>query len=78
MGELSQPMRVYISKNCEDPHDYISHTTSELGAGILAGVLCASLALLMAGIGFLIWRYNLKNYMLRTLKKCLCFLIPEN
>ncbi|KAJ8955435.1 hypothetical protein NQ318_003534, partial [Aromia moschata] len=49
MGDLSPPMRV-------NPYDYFSHATSELGAGILAGVLCASLALLIAGIGFLIWR----------------------
>ncbi|XP_056645742.1 tyrosine-protein phosphatase 99A [Diorhabda sublineata] len=56
MGKMSVPSHIYISRNCDKVVDYLSHTTNELGAGILAGVLCASLALLVAGLGFLIWR----------------------
>ncbi|KAJ8913189.1 hypothetical protein NQ315_009026, partial [Exocentrus adspersus] len=62
LGELSPPIHVYVSKNCRQPHDYMSRTTSELGAGILAGVLCASLALLLAGIGFLIWSHSFEEW----------------
>ncbi|CAH1153716.1 unnamed protein product [Phaedon cochleariae] len=52
MGQISAES---ISRNC-DKIDYMSHTTSELGAGIVAGILCAAMALVLAGLGFLIWR----------------------
>ncbi|CAG9855543.1 unnamed protein product [Phyllotreta striolata] len=57
MGQLSQPSSIYISKKCDKPiDDYLANATSELGAGILAGAVCASIALLITGIVYLIWR----------------------
>uniref|UniRef100_A0A6P7GZM8 Tyrosine-protein phosphatase 99A-like isoform X1 n=1 Tax=Diabrotica virgifera virgifera TaxID=50390 RepID=A0A6P7GZM8_DIAVI len=55
-GEISLPRTIEITKNCDKVADYLADATSELGYGILAGVLCASSALIVAGLAFLIYR----------------------
>lgn len=56
-GQMSSATPIYISKKCDKPiDDYLSHATTELGAGILAGAFCASVALILTGLIYLIWR----------------------
>ncbi|CAG9855546.1 unnamed protein product [Phyllotreta striolata] len=56
LGEFSAPSRVYISKDCDKVVDYMSSSNNELGAGVIAGVLSVTLAIIAAGLAYLIWR----------------------
>lgn len=56
MGRLSEPRTVYVKTDCDKIQQYMPHTTTELGAGVLAGVLCACFAFLLAVAGFVLWR----------------------
>lgn len=56
MGKLSEPKTVYVQTDCDKIQQYMPQTTTELGAGVLAGVLCACFAFLLAVSGFILWR----------------------
>ncbi|XP_060536953.1 tyrosine-protein phosphatase 99A isoform X2 [Cylas formicarius] len=51
-GEKSKLSRVYVTEGCYHPTTHVV----ELWAGILAGLLCASGVLLLAGGGYLVWK----------------------
>ncbi|CAH2003519.1 unnamed protein product [Acanthoscelides obtectus] len=55
-GAVSTPMEIILRKDCEEPMDYFTRATSELGVGILAGMLCASVGLFLTGLGYLIYK----------------------
>lgn len=56
-GKLSQPKTVHVHPNCDKIQEYMRHTTSELSAGVVAGVVCAAFAFLLAITAFVLWRY---------------------
>ncbi|XP_044256980.1 tyrosine-protein phosphatase 99A isoform X3 [Tribolium madens] len=55
-GPLSEPKTVYMRSDCDKMQEYMRHTTHELSAGVLAGVICASFAFLLAVSAFILWR----------------------
>lgn len=55
MGDISASMPILVVKDCDKPKDS-AHGAGELGAGIIAGVVCAIFALIAAGVGFLIYK----------------------
>lgn len=55
-GNYSQPKSVFMQQNCEKIQEYMRHTTHELSAGVLAGILCATLAFLLGISAFVMWR----------------------
>ncbi|CAH2003521.1 unnamed protein product [Acanthoscelides obtectus] len=57
-GAVSTPMEIILRKDCEEPMDYFTRATSELGVGILAGMLCASVGLFLTGLGYLIYKFR--------------------
>ncbi|XP_044256979.1 tyrosine-protein phosphatase 99A isoform X2 [Tribolium madens] len=54
-GPLSEPKTVYMRSDCDKMQEYMRHTTHELSAGVLAGVICASFAFLLAVSAFILW-----------------------
>ncbi|XP_063928096.1 tyrosine-protein phosphatase 99A isoform X2 [Zophobas morio] len=55
-GPLSEPKPVFMRLDCDKMQEYMRHTTHELSAGVLAGVICASFAFLLAVSAFILWR----------------------
>ncbi|XP_008200584.1 tyrosine-protein phosphatase 99A isoform X3 [Tribolium castaneum] len=55
-GPLSEPKTVYMRSDCDKMQEYMRHTTHELSAGVLAGVICASFSFLLAVSAFILWR----------------------
>lgn len=56
LGNISEHKSVFMQQNCEKLQEYL-HTTHELSTGVLAGILCATLAFLFAISGFVMWRW---------------------
>ena len=53
-GDMSQKVSVYLPLNsCEDNR---SGAAQELSAGMIGGAVCAVLFLMLAIIGFILWR----------------------
>jgi receptor-type tyrosine-protein phosphatase gamma len=55
-GPLSETKTVYMRSDCDKMQEYMRHTTHELSAGVLAGVICAGFAFLLAVSAFILWR----------------------
>lgn len=56
LGPSSEMKSVYVQSGCDKMQEYMRHTTHELSAGVLAGVICASFAFLLAVSAFVLWR----------------------
>lgn len=56
-GQLSETKAIHLHPNCDKAQMYMPHTTSELSAGVVAGVICAAFAFLMAITAFILWRF---------------------
>lgn len=48
-----------MQTDCDKIQQYMRHTTNELSAGMIAGVICAAIAFLLAVTLFIMWRYYL-------------------
>jgi receptor-type tyrosine-protein phosphatase gamma len=55
-GEMSEPRKVHVQPNCDKIQNFRQSSTKEFSAGMIAGVVCASFALLLATISFILWR----------------------
>ncbi|XP_023703350.2 tyrosine-protein phosphatase 99A isoform X4 [Cryptotermes secundus] len=55
-GELSEPRKVQVQPNCDKIQNFRQSSKRELSAGMIAGVVCASFAVLLAAISFILWR----------------------
>lgn len=42
--------------DCDKQQLYMRHTTNELSAGMIAGVICAATAFILAVMAFILWR----------------------
>ena len=64
VGELSEKETVYLPmKSCDnigspvtDAPETTDPKTGELSAGMIGGAICAALFLMLAVIGFIVWR----------------------
>jgi receptor-type tyrosine-protein phosphatase gamma len=56
LGQMSEPRKVHVQPNCDKIQNFKQSSTKELSAGMIAGVVCASFALLLAVIAFILWR----------------------
>jgi receptor-type tyrosine-protein phosphatase gamma len=56
MGQMSEARKVHVQPNCDKIQNFKQSSTKELSAGMIAGVVCASFALLLAVIAFILWR----------------------
>ena len=53
LGNMSEKVTVYLpKKSCDDNRSVVQ----ELSAGMIGGAICAVLFLLLAIIGFIVWR----------------------
>lgn len=55
-GEMSEPRKVQVQLNCDKIQNFRQSSKKELSAGMIAGVVCASFAVLLAAISFILWR----------------------
>ena len=55
-GQISESRKVLVRPNCDKIQNFKQSSTKELSAGMIAGVVCASFALLLAVIAFILWR----------------------
>jgi receptor-type tyrosine-protein phosphatase gamma len=56
LGQMSEPRKVHVQPNCEKIQNFKQSSAKELSAGMIAGVVCASFALLLAVVAFILWR----------------------
>ncbi|KAK9718919.1 Fibronectin type III domain [Popillia japonica] len=65
-GNFSKPMEVQMRTDCDKQQLYMRHTTNELSAGMIAGVICAATAFILAVMAFILWRkfFNAPYYYL--------------
>jgi receptor-type tyrosine-protein phosphatase gamma len=56
LGQMSEPRKVQVQPNCDKIQNFKQSSTKELSAGMIAGVVCASFALLLAVVAFILWR----------------------
>ncbi|KAJ9581538.1 hypothetical protein L9F63_023279 [Diploptera punctata] len=55
-GQVSESRKVQVRPNCDKIQNFKQSSAKELSAGMIAGVVCASFALLLAVIAFVLWR----------------------
>lgn len=56
MGRLSEPKMIHMFPNCDKIQEYMRHTTDEISAGMVAGIICAGFAFLLSISAFVLWR----------------------
>ena len=64
MGDISEKARAYLPMNsCVDNRAKSINRSApqELSAGMIGGAICAVLFLLLAVIGFIVWRYVIRS-----------------
>lgn len=54
-GDISAARKIFIRSDC-DKIEPVAHSSNEINAGMIAGVLCASFAFLLASSAFVIWK----------------------
>lgn len=57
-GDISHPKKIFVRDNCEKEvyNQPLSSPFTELSAGIIAGSVCATFALILAILAFVLWR----------------------
>lgn len=56
MGKASEPKTITMFPECDKIQDFMKRATDDLGAGMVAGVICAGFAFLLAISAFVLWR----------------------
>lgn len=56
VGNVSESEMISLKPNCQEVQRFMKQSSSELGAGVIAGMICAVIAFLLAVTTFLLWK----------------------
>lgn len=56
MGKSSEPKTITMFPNCHKITEFMKQTTTDINAGMVAGIICAGFAFLLVTFGYVLWR----------------------
>lgn len=57
-GNCSLPKTILVARNCDKIESLKRHNPDDLSAGVVAGMICATAALIMAIAALILWRLD--------------------
>lgn len=55
-GEGSIPRKVRVARDCDKIPPLLPHSTKEFSSGVIAGMICACLAVMLMITSFILWK----------------------